>query len=65
MPTMWFPLPVPKVGLKENDVDFSFSDTYYPVSFEGARFCEIRVWSFFKSVNSDMEKYLDYASGRP
>ncbi|MEA3445763.1 MAG: C69 family dipeptidase [Bacteroidota bacterium] len=46
-----------------NDKDFSFSDTYAPVGFGGARFCEIRVWSFFKSVNSKMDKYLPYASG--
>lgn len=45
------------------DKDFSFSDTYAPVNFEGARFCEIRVWSFFKSVNKDMEQYFNYASG--
>jgi len=45
------------------DSDFSFSDTYAPVTFEGARACEIRVWSFFKSVNSEMEQYFDYASG--
>lgn len=45
------------------DKDFSFSDTYAPVDFGGARFCEIRVWSFFKSVNSKMDKYLDYAKG--
>jgi dipeptidase len=53
-----------KRWFKGEDVDFSFSDTYAPVTFEGARFCEIRVWSFFKSVNGDMEKYLDYASGK-
>jgi len=52
-----------KGWFKGNDVDFSFSDTYYPVTFTGARFCEIRVWSFFKSANKDMEKYLDYSSG--
>ncbi len=46
------------------DEDFSFSDTYAPLDFEGARFCEIRVWSFFKSVNKEMEKYFDYASGK-
>lgn len=48
---------------KGDDNDFSFSDTYAPVDFGGARFCEIRVWSFFKSVNPDMEKYIPYASG--
>lgn len=46
------------------DKDFSFSDVYAPVTFSGARFCEIRVWSFFKSVNKDMKKYLDYSSGQ-
>lgn len=45
------------------DADFSFSDTYAPLNFGGARFCEVRVWSFFRSVNSGMDKYLDYASG--
>ena len=45
------------------EAKFSFSDTYAPVDFGGARFCEVRVWSFFKSVNSGMDKYLDYASG--
>lgn len=44
--------------------DFSFSDTYNPVTFSGARGCEIRVWSFFKSVNQDMQQYFGYASGR-
>jgi dipeptidase len=29
--------------------DFSFSDVYDPVTFEGARFCEARVWSFFSA----------------
>ena len=45
------------------DKDFSFSDTYAAVGFGGARFCEIRVWSFFKSVNKKMDKYFDYAKG--
>lgn len=47
-----------------NDEDFSFSDTYAPVNFGGARFCEVRVWSFFKSVNKDLDNYIDYASGK-
>ena len=48
---------------KGQDKEFSFSDVYAPVSFDGARFCEVRVWSFFKSVNKNMEQYLDYAGG--
>jgi len=45
------------------DEEFSFSDTYAPITFEGARMCEIRVWSFFKSVNNDMDQYFNYVSG--
>ena len=33
-----------------SDARFSFSDTYDPVTFEGARFCEARVFSFFSAV---------------
>jgi dipeptidase len=53
-----------KGWFKGNDKDFSFSDTYAPVDFGAARFCEIRVWSFFKDVNSSMQSYIGYASGR-
>ena len=45
------------------DKDFSFSDTYAPLDFEGARFCEARVWSGFNKVAKEMDKYLDYAKG--
>jgi dipeptidase len=45
--------------------DFSFSDVYDPVTFEGARFCEARVWSFFGNVTSAAwaSHYEDYALG--
>jgi dipeptidase len=46
------------------DKEFSFSDTYAPVDFGGARFCDMRVWSFFKDINKDMYKYFDYVSGK-
>lgn len=45
------------------DKDFSFSDTYAPLDFSGARFCEARVWSGFNMVNSQMGQYLNYAMG--
>lgn len=45
------------------DEAFSFSDTYAPVDFSGARFCEVRVWSFFKEINDDMGQYFDYVKG--
>jgi dipeptidase len=46
-----------------DDKDFSFSDTFAPLDFAGARFCEARVWSGFNLVNSQMGQYLDYAMG--
>ncbi len=45
------------------DEEFSFSDTYAPMTFDAARFSEARVWSFFKAVNKDMWSYIDYAKG--
>jgi dipeptidase len=45
------------------DEAFSFSDTYAPISFGGARFCDMRVWSFFKDVNDDMDQYFSYVKG--
>lgn len=46
-----------------SDADFSFSDTYAPLDFGAARFCEARVWSGFNMVNNQMAAYLDYAMG--
>ena len=43
---------------------FSFSDVYNPVTFSGARACDIRVWAMFNSVTDGMEQYWDYATGR-
>lgn len=45
------------------DSEFSFSDVYAPIDFGAARFCEMRVWSFFRRINSEMEKYKNYAAG--
>ncbi len=48
------------------DKDFSFSDVYAPVDFGGARFCEIRVWAFFKDISSEIKnnnEYFEYAKG--
>ncbi|MDR3094426.1 MAG: C69 family dipeptidase [Bacteroidales bacterium] len=46
-----------------SDADFSFSDTFNPIDFHGARFCDMRVWSFFKTFNNDMYRYFAYAKG--
>ncbi len=43
--------------------NFSFSDTYAPVDFGGARFCEMRVWAWFNDVSEGMDDYWDYAKG--
>ena len=48
---------------KVNKSNFSFSDTYAPVDFVGARACEIRVWAFFNEVADDMNQYWNYAKG--
>ncbi len=45
------------------DKNFSFCDAYAPLDFEAARFCEARVWSIFRKVNSKMDKYEQYAMG--
>ena len=45
------------------DEDFSFSDTYNPLDYEGLRFCEARVWSFFRMMNPEMNKYFSYING--
>ncbi len=46
------------------DKDFSFSDTYAPLDFGAARFCEARVWSGFNKVSKEMAQYADYAQGK-
>lgn len=45
------------------DKDFSFADAYDPMSFGSIRFCDARVWSFFRKVNKDMDKHLPYILG--
>jgi dipeptidase len=49
------------------DPDFSFSDVYNPLNFGGARFCDARVWSFFRKINKsvrDNPEYTRYALGQ-
>ncbi|MDP2236921.1 MAG: C69 family dipeptidase [Bacteroidales bacterium] len=47
-----------------DDTEFSFSDTYAPVDFGGARFCDMRVWTMFNKVTDGMDKYWDYVKGQ-
>ncbi len=44
--------------------DFSFADAYAPTDFEALRFCEARVWSFYRMFNPDMDSYLSYIKGQ-
>lgn len=46
-----------------SDEDFSFADAYAPLDFGAMRGCEARVWSFFRAVADDMDRYVDYAMG--
>ena len=46
------------------DEKFSFSDVYNPVTFDGARFCDLRVWAMFNKVTDNMKEYWGYATGR-
>ena len=52
-----------EIGIYEgSDDDFSFADTYCPLSFSLMRNCEARVWSFFNRWGDlDMNAYLDFA----
>lgn len=53
-----------KMGYYEgSDDDFSFADAYAPLDFLALRACEARVWSFFRTVADDMDRYVDYAMG--
>ena len=45
------------------DEEFSFADIYNPITFDGARFCDARVYAMFNRVNPDMKRYEKYAMG--
>jgi len=50
-----------------SDESFSFSDVYNPVEFGGARFCDARVWTFFRRFNGDIRNnagITEYACGK-
>ncbi|MCX6334969.1 MAG: C69 family dipeptidase [Bacteroidia bacterium] len=44
-------------------VECVYAYDFNPLTFDGARFCEMRVWSFFRAVNDDMGQYTSYVSG--
>jgi dipeptidase len=48
---------------KGEDKDFSFCAAFAPLDFDGARFCDIRVWTFFNEVSDGMDQYFEYVKG--
>ena len=44
---------------------FSFADTYNPLTFSGLRACEARVYAMFNRVADGMKRYEAYAMGDP
>ena len=48
---------------KGKNKDFSFSDVYAPLDYSALRICEARVWSFFRKVNPEMERFVTYVKG--
>ena len=51
---------------KGSDATFSFSDVYNPITFDGARFCDARVWAFFRKISNEIKNnyaYQAYACG--
>lgn len=46
------------------DKDFSWQAAYAKPDFEGRRFCDARVWSFFRHFDEGMDEYLPWALGK-
>lgn len=44
--------------------DFSFADAYCPLNFDGLRYCEARVWSFYNRFTDSGNQYLPYILGK-
>ncbi len=45
------------------DEEFSFADTYNPMTFSGLRACEARVYAMFHRCADDMKRYEAFAMG--
>jgi len=46
------------------DEDFSFADTYAPLTFSALRACEARVWSVFRRVAPSLGLSIDHVVGK-
>lgn len=47
-----------------NDADFSWKDAYAKPDFGGRRFCDARVWAFFRHFDNGFDRYLPWALGK-
>ena len=49
-----------------DDADFSWREAYCPIDFESVRYCDARVWSFFRhhTDTAVMDGYLPYINGQ-
>ncbi len=45
------------------DRDFDFANTYCPLDFGGARYCEARVWAVYNLYAKGMDRYFNYSAG--
>lgn len=46
------------------DKDFNWNVAYAKPDFSGKRYCEARVWSFFRHFDKGFDRYLPYAMGK-
>lgn len=46
------------------DADFSWKDAYAKPDFGGRRFCDARVWAFFRHFDNGFDRYLPWALGK-
>lgn len=46
------------------DADFSWKHTYASPTFSGRRFCDARVWSFFRHFDKGFDRYLPWTLGK-
>ena len=46
------------------DADFSWKMAYAAPDFGGRRFCDARVWSFFRHFDKGLDRYLPWALGK-
>lgn len=46
------------------DADFSWKQAYAAPDFSGRRFCDARVWAFFRHFDKGFDRYLPWALGK-